>query len=80
LLVGLSTGLFVSKLTSRLFDLPRWTLVLLTLYVVQQPVFAVITSDEPMVERITYLLVLLALYTKFVLLVVVEWKRDNYRI
>jgi hypothetical protein len=77
-LVGVCTGLFISKLTSRLFDLPLWTLLLLTVYVILQPVFAVITSNE--YQNLSYLMVLIALYTKIVLLVVVEWKRDKHRI
>jgi hypothetical protein len=78
--VGVCTGLFVSKLTSRLFDLPIWTLLLLTLYVMLQPVFGAITRQDPYMEGIQYALVLMALYTKFAMLVVIEWKRDNYRI
>ncbi|HEU5092072.1 MAG TPA: hypothetical protein VFT30_05260, partial [Nitrospira sp.] len=78
-LVGVCIGLFVFKLLSlRLFDLPLWTILLLTLYVVVQPVFPAVTA--PADDRVGYALVLVALYAKIVLLVVVEWMRDTYRI
>jgi hypothetical protein len=80
LLVGTCTGLFVSKLTSNLFDLPLPTLLLLTLYAVIQPVFSVIAIKTPLMQDVAYAVVLTALYAKFWLLVVVEWKRDRYRI
>jgi hypothetical protein len=47
---------------------------------VMQPVFAVIASDDALLQRVAYIVVLTALYAKFWLLVVVEWKRDTYRI
>jgi len=78
LFVGLSTGLFVAKLSSRTFDLPQWELIVLTTYAVLQAVFPVLTEGKD--EYIGYGVVIIALYAKIVLLVIIEWMRDQYRI
>jgi hypothetical protein len=80
LLVGVCTGLFISKLTSRLIDLPLWTLVILGLYAVQQPLFAALTINDSLMATVAYLLTIMALYGKCLLLFVVEFARYRQRI
>jgi hypothetical protein len=80
LLVGVCTGLFVSKLTSRLIDLPLWTLVLLIFYSIQQPLFAALTINDPLIPTTGLPLAVMALYGKCLLIFVIEFARAKYRI
>jgi hypothetical protein len=80
-MVGMSTGLLVSRLTSRLFSLPVSTLAALTLFAVIQPVFPVLTAQPDTVNSgIAYIAAFVALYAKIILLVTIEWMRDRYGI
>jgi len=74
------TALFVSKLASRTLDLPRWEIALLAMYAVLQAVFPALSWRDNFGEYVGYAVVILALYSKVVLLMVIEWARDNFRI
>ena len=81
LFVGTMTALFVAKLASRTIDLPQWELALLAMYAVLQAVYPALSwRDDHFGEYVGYAVVIIALYSKVVLLVVVEWARDEYRI
>ncbi len=81
LLVGVTTALFVARLTSRLFDFPVWVLAALSLFAVIQPVFPVLTAQNmPYHEPIGYVIAFVALYAKIALLIALEWMRDRYTV
>lgn len=79
LLVGVCTGLLVARLTSRLFNLHIFPLVMLTLFAIIQPVFPILTAQTDTVSQgIAYVAALIALYAKVALLIVIEWLRDRF--
>jgi hypothetical protein len=81
LITGVFTALVIARLTSKLFDLPLVTIAVLTLYVVIQPVFPFLAHPANDLETVVgFSLAMFALYGKAVLLLAVEWKRDQHRV
>jgi hypothetical protein len=77
---GVFTTLVVARLTSKIFDLPLFTVVFLTLYAVIQPLGSYVTDPKTKVEYLVgSSLIMFALYGKLILLCAVEWKRDGDR-
>src|ERR1700722_13619870 len=81
LISGVFTALLIARLTSKIFDLPLITIAVFTLYVVVQPVFPFLAHPRnPLEVGVGFSVAMFALYGKIVLLLAIEWKRDQHRV
>jgi hypothetical protein len=77
-ILGIATGLLVTKLASRIINLPFWTISFLVFYAVIQPAFPIIAhATTSLQENLTIIIAMLAFYGKVILLIVVHWMRDT---
>lgn len=80
IIVGVSTGLLVTALASRIINLPLWAVVILTLYAVIQLAFPILTHQESWSRDILPLILVVAFLGKVFLLAIVHWARDTNRL
>lgn len=81
IIIGVVTGLLVTKLGSRIINLPIWASTFLTVYAVIQPIFPIIAQSKVDFDKtLGIMLAIVGFYGKVFLLAVIHWARDTNRL
>jgi hypothetical protein len=81
IIIGVVTGLLITKLSTRIINLPLWATTCLVVYAVIQPIFPIIARSRGDFEKdLAAVMLMIAFYGKILLFAVIQWARDTNRL